>query len=348
MKKLSKNFKSKTIIVANLFLIITLMTVSVYSWFATHVNNAVDANNIEVVSDNSIELSFTGAEGTWSGGLDLNALTKDDGSKVFDSLRLVEMTGDGETFKIPSLQQYSNYAEVVINNDWRTPEVNKDYLKFDVHVRSKDHLGIFLSSSSAATPSSSLVTGSGCGNAVDETFAKGANAFSKDCIVGALRVSYENINNKRYIWIPCPQYHLENTVGSDTYAMKTNATASKYTDLTPEDGTPYAWNSSYNHYYYTAGDKNAGVLPVFNSTFANDIAGTLPETVSKIPVDEKNFLVELTYNSTTEYYEGVITFTIWIEGCDTEARKALVGGKFNLSLVIDAVPYANVSNLDTT
>lgn len=70
-KKLNLRANQKLIIIINLLLIVTLMTVSVYSWFASMVDNRVDAYEIQVESDDALELSFTGEDGTWSGSLNL-------------------------------------------------------------------------------------------------------------------------------------------------------------------------------------------------------------------------------------------------------------------------------------
>lgn len=330
MKKFNILKNKKFIIIINLFLITTLMTVSVYSWFATMVDNKVDAYEIVVESDDALELSFTGENGTWSGTLNLADLMKEGTTtSVLDSMKFVEVTGDGETFFSPQLIQKSNYAVVNPSGDWPEADVNEDYLQFTVKMRSKEALKVYLSSDSSASPSSQVVTGENCGN--PSSYASGAATFSKDCIVGALRVSYENSSSAvPKIWIPCPQYHLNNNVGSTDFTMSTNATInSNPTNVTPAlvEGQPYYWNNSYHHYYYDSSK-------VLNDRI--DVITTLDDTITTIPTSTDSLLTTLTKNG--DYYTGEATFTIWIEGCDTEARRALVDGKFNLSLVFDSFP----------
>lgn len=326
MKKFTIGTNRKLIIILNLFLILTLMTVSVYSWFAAHVNNQVDAYEITVESDNAIELSFDNNE--WSTALNLANLKTGDGKEnVFDKLRLVEVTGDGETFRTPSLTQRTNYAEVNVNGTWSVAQKNSDYLKFKVYMRSKEPLYVYLSSASTAAPISNNLTGENCDN--PSSYAMGASSFSKDTIVGALRVSYENSIGNRYIWITNPNYHLNNLVGSSDYSMTVDADNSSFSTGSGEEGSAFSWNNPYIHYYY----NNNNVL----TQFASD------NTLTSLPgISDDNsgavLVSTLTKDSDSDkYYTGSVEFTVWIEGCDTEARRALVDGKFNLTLIFDSV-----------
>ena len=326
MKKINIFKNKKFIIIINLFLITTLMTVSVYAWFATMVDNKVDAYEIMVESDDALELSFTGEDGTWSGTLNLADLLVDGTStSVLDSMKFVEVTGNGETFYSPQLIQKGNYAIVNPDVDWSEATANEDYLQFTVKMRSKEELDVYLSSDSKVSPASQVVTGAGCGN--PSSYASGANSFSKDCVVGAVRVSFENSSKIRKIWIPRPEYHLYNIVGDTVYTMTTdaelNTNATQAGTIT--EGKPYYWNNSYRHYFYDSGK-------VINEQ-TSDVITSLPDTVTKIPASTNTMLASLTEKG--DYYVGEATFTIWIEGCDTEARRALVDGKFNVSLVFD-------------
>lgn len=326
MKKINIFKNKKFIIIINLFLITTLMTVSVYAWFATMVDNKVDAYEIMVESDDALELSFTGEDGTWSGTLNLADLLVDGTStSVLDSMKFVEVTGNGETFYSPQLIQKGNYAIVNPDGDWPEATANEDYLQFTVKMRSKEELDVYLSSDSKVSPASQVVTGADCGN--PSSYASGANSFSKDCVVGAVRVSFENSSKTRKIWIPRPEYHLNNKVGDNVYTMTTDASASTNGDGTNPitEGAAYYWNNSYTHYYY----NSSKVL----SKMSSNVMVGLPDTVTKIPASTNTMLASLTEKG--DYYVGEATFTIWIEGCDTEARRALVDGKFNVSLVFD-------------
>ena len=86
MKQINKNTKSKLVIIINLVLISVLLVTSVYAWFAINVDNNVKMYDIEVHSDNPLELSFTGEDGTWSSSLDLSQLQRADGTNVLSTI----------------------------------------------------------------------------------------------------------------------------------------------------------------------------------------------------------------------------------------------------------------------
>ena len=290
------------------------------------VDNKVDAYDIQVESDDALELSFTGEDGSWSGTLNLADLIKEGTSTpVLDAMKFVEVTGDGENFYSPQLTQKENYAVVNTEAEWSLARANVDYLQFTVKMRSKEELKVYLSSDSTASPASQVITGADCGN--PSSYGAGDNAFSKDLIVGALRVSFENSAGYRQIWIPRPEYHLNNAVGTKDYSMTTNATSTSnlYQAGPVAEDQPYPWNNSYEHYCYDEDKQLVRLTTAITS---------LPDTVSVVPSDNTTLLTTLTKDG--DYYVGEATFTIWIEGCDTEARRALVDGKFNVSLVFDS------------
>jgi len=323
LKKLNFKLSKKFIIIINLFLIVTLMTVSVYAWFASQVDNRVDAYEIIVEADNALELSFD--EVTWGGALNL-ADYKIGDEYVMNNIKFVEVDSDNTTFRIPQLTQKTNYAEVNTSAEWSVANENQDYLEFTVYMRSKDKMNVYLSSDSFAAPVSTEVVGGNCGN--PSTYASGDDAFSKDCVVGALRVGFTNNANANYIWITNPEFHLNNLVGDDKYTMDINAGATTYSDGTGAEGGNFRWNNPKEHYYYNTSNTV--------TKFANKLSA-LPETVTTNPgIGGATHLASLTTTQDADgYYTDSVTFKVWIAGCDTEARRALVDGKFNLSLVFD-------------
>ena len=311
MKRINTSSKSKYLIVINLFLIFILMTISVYAWFASNVNNLVNINEIEVQADNNLQLSLDGKN--WSGSLSLDSLV--------NNMKFVEVTGNGDKFYIPKLEQFTNYALVDTGAEFDDAIANVSYLEFDVYMSSEDALNVHLSPESYATPVSTIDMGESCGNPATVKLADGAENFSKDCIVGALRVSYEDANKNRQIWITNPEYFLNNKMGSDVYSMSKNSD--------DYSGSDFEWSNPNIHYYYD-GDKNLqtiSALTSIESFTANTKLATLTKGANVLP---NNIEEESNYNY------GKATFKVWIEGCDTEARQALLGGKFSLSLALDS------------
>lgn len=323
MKRIIISSKSKYMIVINLFLIFILMTVSVYAWFASNVNNNVNISEIEVQADNNLQLSLDGK--TWSGSLNLDSIVK--------TMKFVEVTGNGEKFYIPKLEQYPNYALVDLESDFTALDdnaVNVSYLKFDVYMRSEDALNVHLSSESYAAPlCGDKDMGDDCLNPANVKLADGAVNFSKDCIVGALRVSYKDASGARKVWITNPEYHLNNTIGTDIYSMTKNGTGYIEGDNTEENGK-FKWDIPTKHYYYNADKEiitNDNALTSIESFTDDTKLATLAKNANVLPSD---VTPEANYNY------GKATFTVWLEGCDTEARQALLGGKFSLSLALDS------------
>ena len=327
MKLTNLKLNKKLIIIINLFLITALMTVSVYAWFASHVDNRVDAYEITVESDNALELSFDG--NSWGGALNLADYKDSNGESIMKKIKFIEITGDGNesNFQVPQLTQKTNYAEPNTAVDmWSPAYANQDYLVFTVMMRSKDKMNVYLSSDSVASPASSVLTGENCGN--PSTYASGADSFSKDCVVGALRVAFANQNGTNQVWITNPEYHLNNKVGEETYSMDTDATNTTYSDGTGAEGNNFKWNRPSVHYYF---NKSKNLIKNENAL------DELPETVTSNPGAGSTTHIA-TLDGTPDsngYYKDSVKFVVWIEGCDTEARRALVDGSFNLSFVFD-------------
>lgn len=333
MKKAKAKSKNRYLISVNLFLIAILMVVAVYAWFASNANNRVDAYDVQVQSDSTLQLSFDGS--TWSSKLDLANLNKEGTeTSVLDTMKFIAVTGDGDNFYIPQLQQKQTYA-IVKETGWSNAKPNEDYLKFTVHMRSKDAINVYLSSDSYAAASSEVVKGENCGN--PSTYATGSETFSKDCIVGALRVAgFDNSGSKKFVWIPEPKYHLNNPIGTDNFTMDTNAGESSYTQGDDSVNGNFKWNNPYEHWYY---DKSGETYTLTKMT--DNVLTSLPDTVQSVPVDGKTLVASLKgTKDANDYYNAQATFVVWVEGCDTEARRALVDGKFKLSLVLDAFTTA--------
>ena len=116
--------------------------------------------------------------------------------------------------------------------------------------------------------------------------------------------------------------------------MDTNATNSTYSNGTGEEENDFVWNQTDVHYYYT---KDKVLKKSLDPDIDFNAISALPDTVSSNPgTGSATHIATLdgTADSNGYYYDSV-KFVVWIEGCDTEARRALVDGKFNLSFVFD-------------
>lgn len=347
MKNKKIKSKNKLLILTNLFLIFVLMVVGVYAWFAAQSDNRADAYDIQVFADNPLEISLDGE--TWGSNIDLYNFINN------NNFEFKEVTGNGDPTKmwVPTLKQVQSGVEPGVlyafpdvsdedgnRKEWRTAVANKDYLELKIQMRSLDKLKVYLGSDSKAEPLSTVLTGADAGNPCETEYASGDSTFSKDCIVGALRVGYQStaVGNKRVVWIPRSDIHLSNDIGTSKYTLEVK---DDFSDLTQgnqfrmEEGLPYHWNYPDKHYRYVI-NQNLNSWYIINSgvTFTKSLPDTV-DTIGDVNSEIAFLDTEKTYDG-VKYYYTEATIAIWIEGCDTEARRALSGGKFNLTLALDS------------
>lgn len=261
-------------------------------------------------------------------------------------MKFTDITGSGNgSFLRPALNQYPDHAEVVTGSEWTTPTPGSDgeqgdYAEITLYMRSLEALDIYLGEGSSVQPSAGSNTG------VDNKLIGGANdtiinespyststfSFSKDIGVGAVRVSAVqlevngNASEHIFTWIPRPNIYFSMTTDeSPVYDASTILIDAGETD----------YPDSYKHSYYAV--SNNGL----SKTDWDDAAAATFAGVYKITGDITNKnstkLCTLRKNGESSYFENTVTFYIWLEGCDNEARRAFVGGKFNVKLNITAV-----------
>lgn len=297
------NSKKKKLIIANTCLLLFLIIGCVFAWFATNYNNQVDVNQVEVVVDNALELSLDNKH--WKSNI--NLATDEATNAWFSSIKFTDITGSGNgTFYRPVLTQGDNGASVNTNEAFGTPTFNiadGDYVKLTLHMRSKDPLNVKLGDGSYLKPLDESLIGSGVTNPSSGT---DSTMFSRDIVVGGMRISAIDNSEHLFTWIPRPDVYV-NTTGNITYE---NILLNQTND------------DSLTHFYL---DSNNIYTPVaLDST--KTITGDITESNEKI-------LATLT--GTTDdygYYTDSVDICIWLEGCDNEARRAFVGGKFKLYL----------------
>ena len=152
------------------------------------------------------------------------------------------------------------------------------------------------------------------------------------------------------LWVPRPDIYLNNNpTGSsnkdkDTTgwglntAVASNATFNLDVDGTLRDKSNY---STYAHEYYNVFQVSQSETPDIE-TYAGAVASVLntsaPANTNKVTFGTQRNLITLDRindaNSDNipddEYYYGKVRVRIWIEGTDSEARRALAGGKFSV------------------
>lgn len=328
--KLSRN---KKLIITNAVLLILLAAGVTYAWFASTYGNMVDADQVQVVADSQLEISFNGTD--WSSYLNLNST----GSPVnLNTLRFTDITGSGDSlttasadniadgdFLKPALNQLDGYAEVASGSGSSVPKGNTDYIKFNLFLRSTDPLVVKLGTGSAVTPQSQTLLNLPDGDKANNISSLGN--FSRDLVAGAVRVSMvKNAGSasasRLFTWIPCPNIYLDaDPSGAVADYSKLYTDISSSTDSRINNGV-----NPFEHKYYIKAADNT----LTQTRLSDLITGTITDGTQQT-------LASLTTQKTTEgYYVDKVTVYIWLEGCDNEARRAFVDGKFNVSLVISA------------
>lgn len=347
--KLSRN---KKLIITNAVLLVLLAAGFTYAWFASTYGNMVDADQVQVVADSELQISFNGTD--WSSYLNLNS----PGSPVnLNTLRFTDITGSGDSVKVaptdssgiadgdflkPALNQLDGYAEVASGSGSSVPIGNTDYIKFNLFLRSTDPLVVKLGTGSAVTPQSQTLLNLSSGDKANNISSLGN--FSRDLVAGAVRVSMvKNAGSaspsRLFTWIPCPNIYLDagpsepisnytiyENAGNDTPASGIEYTKIVTSGNQGPDSDPRGTRvHPYQHWYFASSDDT-----IMTQLTKNVVTGTITN-------ETQQDILTLGGNKTDQgYYINNVTVYIWLEGCDNEARRAFVDGRFNVSLVISA------------
>lgn len=242
--------------------------------------------------------------------------------------------------------------------------VEYQYLQFEFYVRSKESKLYLRADSQLLAETES--NGSIFTEITDKDNPKKSayGNFNVDGLVGAMRVSFvaEACNAVNQNWIPendTSRLNYTNTVRSPSVRqllwvprpdVKLNISTEKgnITDWSlSKQARGDAYQNAYYSYYKNKEDKS-GLQLISNDTDSKAVVSPYVETghpslgdninisdfsslqdfereTVTLPIKDNNSL-------TDTYYLTKITMNIWIEGTDSEARRAMDGGKFNLIL----------------
>lgn len=278
----------------------------------------------------------------------------------------IDITGDGVTLIRPNME-YGNWKINTGTDDYSIAEANTQYISFDIIVRSKSPATLSLGPKSYAVgdiekatvnnetvdlPDGSLLTGQNVNRLSDY------GSFSRDAIVGAVRVAFidyvddgsitvnslltDPLDSKlaaapSLLWVPRPDLYLNNN-GHDQdvtgWSLNTGVDVERTFNLQSAAMTDSEY-STYRHQQYD----------IFNNT-NNSVVTNANDYVHVSSEDEDdcyrfNDTVELTrlaYDETVQennmdvtYYYSKVRVRVWVEGTDSESRRALSGGKFRLN-----------------
>ena len=326
----ASNRKTGRMIAKNLIILVVLVFVAVlamWAWFTDKSSATADGLSVSCKFPDGIEIAIVphsdkvseqivpGNDDYKEGTITLTS----DTHKFIKDLALTEITSDGVDFVKPMLSQKDGVAEPDTSVDWETATPNERYLSFDLYIRSKGTPTVYLKNGSKFSTVSDVLVGESAGNKSTDT------NISRDAIVGAARFSiYEDITNegvttstRRILWIPRPDLYFSSLGGA---SLTENVSKDNF------DG------ETYKHTYWTP-EKVKTVMDDKYVTTSEAVTDSDGKT--EYVLNDKTEITSLTTPQTfgsEKYYVSKVVCNMWIEGEDTEARLALVKGKFTIDL----------------
>lgn len=315
IKRDTKSLVMKNLIVMAVLIIIALT--GVISWFTNKTDATADGINVTCEAPDGLEVAIvphgSNEELNYQAGkIDL---TKCESlSDLFSNLSFEELTSDGLHFYKPKLNQSGSTVTVDTTDKWLDAEdyayikhsegTSIPYLSLDIYMRSENAHTIVLGSDTYIKPDSDKLNGADSGNKSE------LGDFSKDCIVGAVRMSTvveTVVGNKPKLWIPAPNI---------LYDYDNGTVSTEITDKNSE---------SFKHKYWEVTD----LQPSSDEQVAEDV---IVNNNCDYKIGKNDALNIALSQDNDKLFKGKFTLNIWIDGEDAEARQAMVGGKFTASI----------------
>lgn len=324
VKRDTKSLVMKNLIVMAVLIIIALT--GVISWFTNKTEATADGINVKCEAPDGLEIAVvrhganppTDEDFKNNGTITLN----DDNYPFLKQLSMEEITSDGRYFYKPKITQDSNGASVDTKSDepWInaenayttnfTADSSLSYLSVDVYMRSKNAHTIVLGSDTYVKPDSGTLNGAGSGNKSE------LGDFSKDCIVGAVRVSTV-VGDECNLWIPAPNI-IYNETKSGNIITRTVSTDIK------KDQSKFG---TFVHKYWQV-DPNTfrriGIETKINKNVITNDKGDY-----SLGANKELLTLSKDESDESKFFTGMVTLNLWIDGEDAEARQAFVGGRFS-------------------
>lgn len=354
---ISKSTKKTLLMVVNVVLIVALLAISTYAWFFRNLADNVDSEQIQFTAGLTLEVNLEDNEETYGysktiGGFSSSALSK-------------EITGDGvqSHFLYPKLATHKEsglyYPDTKDDRGWSdsgSMAAQSDYIYRTLYFRSSIPVDIYLAKGSYVKSVSEakgkpLISSEqeklDADRVVSEPDANN-NYYSKDCVVGAVRVAFVDTTTDadnpttNLLWIPRPDIFcgLQTDKSIQMYAPNE---VPDFKDISTQSSVsnPYGPDSEANivpnpgeHWYYTIDKAHHQITTTKLASVEEGgkfVTGTsnLPSVNATSPKYGYVGTTTKAEGSTDKYYRTAINVAIWIDGCDAEARKEFVGGKFN-------------------
>lgn len=312
IKRDTKSLVMKNLIVMAVLIIIALT--GVISWFTNKTEATADGINVTCETPKGLKIAVVrhGEEAPdvnddtqWSEG----EITLTDNKYPFlKEQSIIEITSDGTDFYKPKLTQENGKAKPDTSSEWDVADKDS-YLSIDVYMKTGEDHVVNLNSGTEISPISTTLTGEQSGNKSDD------GDFSKDCIVGAVRLSTVNSTDStiKNLWIPAPQIHYDSEEKKVTLGNISGDT--------------------FEHKYWKVAKNSDGKTGMPQGTAPVKYEGVITNTNDNFKLGKNCKFAELTKKQPSDKYAtGMTTVNIWVDGEDDEARFAMVGGKFKATI----------------
>lgn len=312
IKRDTKSLVMKNLIVMAVLIIIALT--GVISWFTNKTEATADGINVTCEAPKGLKIAVVrhgdpapkvDDETKWSEGE--ITLTKED-YPFLKKQSIIEITSDGTDFYKPKLTQENGKAKPDTSSVWDVADKDS-YLSIDVYMKTGDDHMVYLNSGTEISPISTTLTGEQSGNKSDD------GDFSKDCIVGAVRLSTVNSADSKLknLWIPAPQIHYD----SDKKEVTLGNTS----------------GDTFKHKYWKVTKNSDGKTGKPTGTAPVEYKDVITNTNNDFKLGKNYDFAMLTKKQPSDKYaSGMTTVNIWVDGEDDEARFAMVGGKFKATI----------------
>lgn len=313
--------KKRTVLrqISLLAAIVVMLILAVFAWFTSSSGEATaEGIKVSMFTGNNLDISLDGGK-NYVGDIDL--LSADDQEYISDEnkikgvLSMEDITSDGYNFFRPVfLTDANNIRTPDTAENWEDAAKNRAYISQEITFRTGSASDIYIGSGTqiitSAENEGKLLASSNpekIGN-----ISPNGN-FSRDCIVGALRISAVD-SNDNMCFVMIPRTDVELVQNDTSFSVETNNVSSNVFD----------------HYYYSTNYQSEGApVKLDESKVVHAYTPNTDGTIAKIGTT--------TLNKNDGFYYTTATINIWVEGCDAEARRALSGGKFNIVLDFMAV-----------
>ncbi|MBQ7133703.1 MAG: hypothetical protein IJO20_04325 [Ruminococcus sp.] len=348
--------KQNTSLIIKAIMLLLALIVMVFAaslaWFAP-TDKPVNADGLIIQASGSeyfemavgFESSVNGYQYTmsqYSKNMNLRDIITAEGTHydVLHDFSPIDITGDGVTLVRPSMLPKNTDIDRNVGT-FTSVSPNKEYICFDMYFKAEDPCRVFLDSGSFVK--GAIEETPGDGNLIqtedtgDNRKASEGN-FSKDAVVGAVRVSFVNYSqfiegedhdnlsdSARLLWLPRPDIHLNSTNNAslNPWTLSQNVQPNEIIDTFTNDKSMNSQCDTYTHHYFSyVYDENIGESGGYTGIDINYI-GTVTDP-------SRDAICDVTYES-NGYYYGKTQVNIWIEGCDAEARRAIAGGQFQVN-----------------